>query len=265
LSKKDAVSIERLEEAEMLHRARAQDYRAAMFAKDIAQFELDMAKAALLHTRSDNADPYNPQDHSPLRILAPISGQVLRVFQESATVVPAGARLLELGVPSDLEVEVDVLSSDAVNIKPGTRALLEQWGGARPLNATVRRVEPSAFTKVSALGVEEQRVNVILDLKDPPQQRPTLGDGFRVDARIVMWEQENVLQVPTGALFRHRDWAVFVVQGVRAHQRKVKIDHRNSLSAEVTEGLREGDQVVLHPSDKVRDGVVVQLRDLSAE
>ena len=266
-----AISVERLEQAEMLYRAREQDYRAATFAEDVAEFELAMAKAALLHTQSPQAgpsppgDPADPVDKHAFKIFSPINGRVLRVLQESATVVPAGARLLELGDPSDLEVEVDVLSGDAVNIRPGARAFLEQWGGERALHATVRRVEPSAFLKISALGVEEQRVNVILDLNDPLEQRGTLGDGFRVEARIVIWEGNYVLQIPTGALFRHRDdWATFVLQDDRAVLRAVKVGHRNSLAAEVVEGLREGDQVILHPSDKVRDGVVVRVRDMSA-
>lgn len=259
-----AVSTERLEQAEMLFRARQQDYRAATFARDIAEFELAMARAALLHVQPRPACAANPATTNAFRILSPIDGRVLRIFQESATVVLPGTRLLELGDPSDLEIEVDVLSSDAVNIRPGAKASLEQWGGEGPLEATVRRVEPSAFLKISALGVEEQRVNVILDLNDPPERRPTLGDGFRVEARIVIWETDRVLQVPTGALFRYRgDWATFVVQRDRAVLRTVKVGHRNSLAAEVVTGLSEGDQVILHPSDKVRDGVAVRVRNVA--
>jgi len=159
---------------------------------------------------------------------------------------------------------VDVLSDDAVKIKPGDKAVLEQWGGDRPLPATVRRIEPSGFTKISALGVEEQRVNVILDLDDPPEQRRELGDAFRVEARIVIWEEDDVLQVSTGALFR-RDgrWAVFAIHGDRAELRTIEIGRRNSLAAQITSGLDAGDEVVLHPSDKVRDGVQVRRRDLN--
>ena len=160
-----------------------------------------------------------------------------------------------------MEVEVDVLSTDAVAIRPGAKAFLEQWGGEQPLEAVVRLVEPSAFTKVSALGVEEQRVNVILDLISPVEQRLSLGDGFRVEARIVLWEEQDVLQAPTGALFRHGDeWAVFVVADGSARMRTVKLGRRNSLAAQILDGLQEGEQIILHPSDQVHDGAKVQER-----
>ncbi len=215
----------------MLYRSRTQDYSAARFAQDIAQFELETAKAALVLVQPSEA---GPADDRQLPIKSPIDGQVLRLFQESATVVRPGDRLLELGDPADLEVEVDVLSSDAVKIKPGDKAFLEQWGGETPLPATVRLIEPSGFLKISALGVEEQRVNVILDLDDPPEKRRVLGDAFRVEARIVIWEQDDVLQIPTGALFRRRDqWTAFAVREGRAELRTLEIGHRNSLFAEV--------------------------------
>ena len=197
-------------------------------------------------------------------ITSPVSGQVLRVLQRNATVVQAGTDLLELGDATDLEVEVDILSSDAVAIRPGAKAFLEQWGGDKPLDAVVRLVEPSAFTKISALGVEEQRVNVILDLHAAPEQRQSLGDGFRVEARIVLWEGNDVLQTPTGALFRHGDeWAVFVVADGVARLRTVQLGRRNSLAAQVLDGLQPGERVILHPSDQVRDGIAVQQRNIS--
>ncbi|NLF71707.1 MAG: HlyD family efflux transporter periplasmic adaptor subunit [Candidatus Anammoximicrobium sp.] len=260
LARTGSATVRDVEQAQMLHRSRMQDYNAARFAQDVAQFELEMAKAALVRVQPAEA---GPPDDRQLPILSPIDGRVLRVFQESATVVHPGDRLLELGDPAELEVEIDVLSSDAVKIRPGDKALLEQWGGETPLPATVRRIEPSGFMKISALGVEEQRVNVILDLDDPPEKRRVLGDAFRVEARIVIWEQDDVLQIPTGALFRHRDrWKTFVVREGRAELRPLEIGHRNSLYAEVLAGLQAGDQVILHPSDKVRDGVQVQVRDL---
>ncbi len=252
-----ADSVERLEEVEMLQRARSQDLRAAQFARDIARFELETAEAALVRSRPGDAT----QGDAHLTLTAPISGQVLRVLQRSATVVQAGSELLELGDAADLEVEVDVLSTDGVAIRPGAKAFLEQWGGEQPLEAVVRLVEPSAFTKISALGVEEQRVNVILDLISPLEQRPSLGDGFRVEARIVLWEESDVLQAPTGALFRHRDeWAVFVVDDGVARMRTVKLGRRNSLAAQVLDGVREGERIILHPSDQVHDGAKVQER-----
>ena len=262
LAKTDSASKRDVEQAEMLHRSRLQDYTAARYAQDIAQFELELAQAALVRVRPAET---GPEDDRQLPIQAPITGQVLRLFQESATIVRAGDPLLEVGDPADLEIEVDVLSDDAVKIKPGDKAFLEQWGGERPLPATVRRIEPAGFTKISALGVEEQRVNIILDLNDPPEKRRELGDAFRVEARIVIWEQEDVLQVPTGALFRRGDqWAAFAVRGDRAELRPLQIGRRNSLAAQVVSGLQAGDEVVLHPSDKVREGVQVQRRDLNA-
>jgi HlyD family secretion protein len=197
-------------------------------------------------------------------IPSPITGRVLRVFQESSGVVAAGANLLELGDPTDLEIEIDVLSREAVKIRPDAPVLLEQWGGDRALNGTVRLVEPSAFTKISTLGVEEQRVNVIVDLLDPPAERMQLGDGFRVEARIVVAQADDVLKTPTSALFRvGDDWAVFrVVDGV-AHQQIVKLGLQNGLEAEVVEGLAEGDVVVTHPGDNVVAGAQVKRRDAS--
>jgi HlyD family secretion protein len=158
-----------------------------------------------------------------------------------------------------LEVEVDVLSSDAVKIMPGARAALEHWGGEAPLSGRVRLVEPSAFTKVSALGVDEQRVNVVIDIVDPVERRKTLGDAFRVEARIVVWVQPDALKVPAGALFRRgEEWAVFVVEGGRARRRPVRIGRSNGLETQVIEGLKEKDEVILYPSDRVRDGVAVR-------
>jgi HlyD family secretion protein len=249
------VSHQELDEAESRERIAAEELKAASFAGDIAQFELDVAEAALLRTRPGGADA------TGFEIRSPIAGRVLRVFEESETVVAAGTHLLEIADPTDLEVEIDVLSSDAVRIRPGARVLLEHWGGERPLTGRVRVVEPGGFTKVSALGVEEQRVNVIVDLLDPPDARPALGDGYRVDARIVVWEGEHVLEVPTGALFRHGEaWAVFVVRNGRARLETVEIGRQNASEAEVLGGLEEQDVVVLHPSDQVGDGVAIRAR-----
>jgi HlyD family secretion protein len=186
---------------------------------------------------------------------------VLRVFQESATVVAAGDMLLEVGDPADLEVEVDVLSQDAVKVRPGAKASLEHWGGDAPLEGTVRLVEPSAFTKISALGVEEQRVNVIIDFAGPRDGRINLGDAFRVEARIVVWEEPLVVKVPTSALFRTGEaWTVFVVRQDRVELRRTQIGQRNEIEAQVLDGLEVDDRVVLHPSDKLRDGVRIAER-----
>ena len=175
--------------------------------------------------------------------------------------VTPGAKLLEGGDPTDLEVEIEVLAADAVKIRPGAKVLMEHWGGTRPLAGHVRLVEPSGFLKVSALGVEEQRVYVIADFDDPPGQRPQLGDAYRVEARVVIWEGEKVLKVPAGALFRRgEDWAVFVVREGKARLQPVRVGHGNGLETEVLEGLAEGDEVILHPGDKIADGVAVRPR-----
>ena len=185
----------------------------------------------------------------------------MRVFEESTKVVAPGTELLELGNPRDLEIEIDVLSSDAVKIKSGSKVILEQWGGDTPLEGVVRVVEPAGFTKISALGVEEQRVWVIADFTAPREAWRALGDAYRVEARIVVWEDEHVTKVPTSALFRHGDdWAVFSYEAGRARLRLVKIGRRNGLEAQVLEGLTADTQVIVHPSDKVADGVLARAR-----
>lgn len=254
---KKMVSRDVFDKAEYERRAGAEELQAARSAVRIAEYELELAKAALLSTRPNHFDQ---ADTWRFEILSPIDGRVLQVFEESATVVPAGARLMELGDPGDLEVVVDVLSSDAARIRPGAEVVLEHWGG-EPLPGRVRLIEPAAFTKVSALGVEEQRVNVIVDLLAPPEERPGLGDGFRVEARIVTWEGEKVLKAPAGALFRHsEDWAVFVDQGGTARLRRIEAGHSNGLETEILAGLEEGQRVVLHPSDRIEDGVAIAPR-----
>jgi HlyD family secretion protein len=253
-----AISQEEYENLEYKVRTTALSVR-------IAVFELELARAALVRTRP-RGSPGEPQTWG-LEIPAPIDGVVLEVLQESERVVQAGAELLRVGDPLNLECVIDVLSPDAVRIRevlsahPPVRVLLEHWGGERPLNGRVRRVEPAGFLKVSALGVEEQRVNVIVDFTDPPARWQALGDAYRVEARIILWEGQNVVKVPSGALFRHGGgWAVFRVEGERAVLRPVRVGRDNGLDAEVLGGLEEGDRVVIHPGDKVRDGVAVSPR-----
>ncbi len=237
---------------ELAAKTAAQDSQAAQSALQIARFELEQAEAALLHTRGGS-------ENSPAEwrfdIQSPIDGRVLRIFEESSTVVTAGTPLVELGDPTDLEVVIDVLSRDAVRVRPGASVFLEHWGGENPLSGRVRLVEPAAFTKISALGVEEQRVNVLVDFEAPPEARPSLGDAFRVEARIVTWEGADVLKVPAGALFRHgEEWAVFAAKNDRAHLAVIQAGHNNGLEAEVISGLEEGAEVILHPSDRIEDG-----------
>ncbi len=194
-------------------------------------------------------------------VRAPIDGRILRVLQESEGVVAAGTPLAEIGNPAELEVVADFLSSDAVRVEPGQRVLLEDWGGKGVLHGRVRRVEPYGFTKVSALGIEEQRVNVIVDLVDPPEARTRLGHGFRVEVRIVLWENEQALQVPLTSLFRDGDrWSAFAIEDGRARLRHVKLGRRNHLFAEIEDGLSQGDRIVAHPGDRIADGTRVEDR-----
>jgi HlyD family secretion protein len=232
--------------------------RATTFALKIAEFELAQARAALLHIR-----PRSPgeADAGWLFVRSPITGCVLEVFQENSRVVTAGMDLLRIGDTGDLECVIDVLSTDAVKVRPGARAFLERWGGGEPLLGRVRRVEPGGFTKVSALGVEEQRVNVLIDFAEPRERWETLGDAYRVEARIVVWEGADVLKVPAGALFRRGEgWAVFRVVNGKARLSPVGTGHGNGLETEVLDGLDEDDRVVVHPSDRVRDGASVAPR-----
>lgn len=253
LHQESIVSKEQLDEATLRADTRREAQRAAEAATRTAQFQLEVARAALRTEGGDNA--------APIEIRSPIDGVVLRRLRESEAVVAPGEALLELGSPRDIEIVSDLLSTDAVKIRPGSRVLIEQWGGEKPLEGKVRRVEPSGFTKISALGVEEQRVNVVIDLVSPREEWPTLGDGFRVEVRIVVWEKADVLKVPTGALFRRGDeWAVFVVAAGHAEERRIRLGQRNGFEAEVLEGLAAGDQVVLHPSDQITAGVPVELR-----
>ena len=253
-----ALSQQELDTAQERAHAAAQSAKAAQYAVQIADFELEQAKAALLRVRPETAGGTETGDFN---IFSPVSGRVLRVLQESATVVAPGMPLLEVGNPTNLEIVVDLLSSDAVKVQPGAKMLLEHWGGDQPLAARVRLVEPSGFLKVSALGVEEQRVNVIGDFVSPPEQWGALGDAFRIEARIVTWEGPDILQAPSSALSRSGDgWAVFRVVNGRATVCPVKIGHGNGLESEVLEGLSMGDRVVVHPGDKMKDGVRVTIR-----
>src|SRR5205085_1133068 len=178
--------------------------------------------------------PASVASDSVFQIVSPVNGYVLRVWQESEAPVNAGTQLLEVGDISDLEAVIDVLSRDAVNVRPGAPVLLERWGGGDALRGAVRRVEPSGFTKISALGVEEQRVNVLVDFTDDLKARQTLGDGYRVDARIIVWEKPDVLKVPMGALFRNgTEWSVFAMHAGKAIQHKLKIGRMNAEEAEV--------------------------------
>ena len=237
-----------------------QETASARFAADAADHDVEAARAALLAAPDGSPPPAQgsrrPAPISRLEVRSPAAGRVLRVLEESERIIAAGSPLLEIGDPDSLELVIDVLSTDAVRIHPGARVIVKDWGGDGALEARVRRVEPSGFRKVSALGVEEQRVNVIADLAEP---NPALGDGYRFEAMIVVWEGPGVLQVPASALFRQAgDWSVFLVEGSRARRRDVKIGQRGGFAAEIREGLTEGETVVLYPSDRLADGVRIR-------
>lgn len=251
------ASKELFERTESDARRTAATHRSAQFAVEVARHELEAARTALRYSGAGRSEALPDQ----VTVRAPVDGQVLKVQHKSEGVVNAGEALVEVGNPRSLEVEVDVLSADAVQIKPGARVLFERWGGGESLEGRVRVIEPVGFTKVSALGVEEQRVWVISDLVSPSEQWERLGDGYRVEARFIIWEGQNVLQIPTSALFRHGDgWAVFVADGRRARRRPVEIGHRSGLTAEILSGLKEGETVITHPSDAINDGVRIRPR-----
>lgn len=255
LMSRGTITREEFDTIDHRERVLGSELRSAEFAEKVASHALELAKASLAWFDGD-AGP-----DSRLEIRSPVSGRVLRVMQESATTVNAGDPLLEVGDPTDLEVEVDLLSSDAVQVRPGARVTLEAWGGDRPLEGAVRYVEPAAYLKVSALGIEEQRVNVIIDLLEPLSVRQQLGDAYRVEAKITVWETDSALVVPLGALFRKGDsWAVFAVEQGRARLKAVKIGRGDSAMSVVEDGLRQGEQVIVHPSDTVDDGVRIRPR-----
>ena len=223
---------------------------------EVRRRELESARARLMQPSEINAGA-----RQVVEVRSPIDGVVLKIVAESEQVVLPGAPLVEIGDPQDLEIAVDFLSRDAVRIKPGQPARIESWGGDKVLAARVKRIEPTGFTKVSALGIEEQRVKVILDFTGPESEWRQLGHGYRVVARVVVWHSDDVLQMPLGALFREgENWAVFVVADGRARRRLVKIGERNLHAAHVLDGLKLREQMVLHPSDRVHDGARVEPR-----
>ncbi|OGT81343.1 MAG: efflux transporter periplasmic adaptor subunit [Gammaproteobacteria bacterium RIFCSPLOWO2_02_FULL_61_13] len=255
LYKNRTVSLDAFQQAEAAARRTRASLQSARFQVDVARAELKAAEATVAYSSAAGTGGRLEQ----VTITAPVGGQLLKRFHESEGVVAAGEPLLEVGDPLSLEVEVDVLSRDAVRIAPGMPVQLERWGGAVPLQGTVRTVEPVGFTKISALGVEEQRVLVIVDITSPREQWQRLGDGYRVEAVFILWQGESVLQVPSSALFRSgADWSLFVVESGRAITRPVKAGHEGGINVQILDGVRPGDWVVAHPGDAVADGVRVQ-------
>jgi HlyD family secretion protein len=248
LASRSLVAPAERERAELAESVAAQDLEAAEFRAQAAQHDVEAARAALIAAGAG----------AVVTLRAPVSGVVLRIPERSERVVQAGEPLLEVGNCGDLEIVADLLSSDAVKVRPGHLMLVEDWGGDSALVARVRRVEPGGFTKISALGVEEQRVHVVADLGQCPA---ALGDGYRVEARIVIWEADSVLKVPTTALYRAGEgWGVFVIDGGRAAERAVEVGRQNAFETEILSGLKPGELLVRHPGDRIRAGIRVRAR-----
>ena len=250
LVEKGVVSTDAFDKSATQVQTTAAAQRSADFQIDVARYELQAAKTLLEYTAASRGEPAER-----LPIVSPVSGRVLKVVRECEGPVRTGDMLLEVGDPTILEVEVDVLSADAVKIKPGMKVMFDRWGGEEPLEGIVRIIEPVGFTKISALGVEEQRVMIISDITSPAEQWKRVGDGYRVEARFILWQKDDVLQIPASSLFRYQQgWAIFVVENNHAKRRAVTVGQRNGLVAQILEGIGEGEEVVNHPSDDVEDG-----------
>ena len=248
------VSAELEDKAASEAERNAAELRSAKFAVATARHDYEAARTALEFAATGSGA-------GAVAVRAPVAGRVLKIPRKSEGAVAVGQPLIEIGDPRALEVEVDVLSADAVRIQPGTRVVFQRWGGEGALEGVVRIVEPVGFTKVSALGVEEQRVWVIVAFTSPPEKWQRLGDGYRVEANFILWESADVLRIPASALFREGNgWAIFAVEQGKAVKRRVEIGQRNGLSAQLVSGINAGEQVVVHPDDRVRDGVNLLVR-----
>lgn len=253
LIERRTISQRTLEDAERSYNVAQANLATAEAALKVREHELHQARSRLLSRQEIRS---LREDCECMPVTAPVSGVVLQVMRRSEGVVEAGTPLLDIGDPTDLEIVVNFLSEDAVRIRPGQRAIITDWGG-EDLNAVVRRIEPFGQTQVSALGIEEQRVDVILDFADPTESWRSLGHGYRVDVQVILFEGE-VLKLPLGALFRQgEEWAVFVAAEGRARLRPVAVSQRNSLAVEIREGLVPGERVILYPSDRIKDGAAI--------
>ena len=258
LIEEGTISQRERDNAEREFRTKRAALATALAALDVRSYELERARAALVTPADREA---RGEECNCVAIRAPVDGSVLRVLEQSEGVVESGTPLVEIGDSRNLEIVVDLLSSDAVNVTAGQRVIIDRWGGESPLEGRVRLVEPYGFTKISALGIEEQRVNVIIDLTSPAADWERLAHGYQVDLRIVRWEATDALTVPLLALFRDgEDWAVFVESAGRAELRSLNIGRRNQLDAEVLSGIEPGERVILHPSDRVQAGIRVTAR-----
>jgi HlyD family secretion protein len=257
LHAKGHVAKARLDRAETAVETAEADVATAEAALRQREFDVKTAETALL-APSELGQRGTARFYD---VRSPVSGKVLRLVHENESVIQAGQPLIEIGDPANLEIVVDLLSSDAFKVAPGEDVEIKRWGGQGVLAARVRRIEPSGVMKISSLGIEEQRVNVLIDITDPREHWVRLGHGYQVDAAIVLWRAPTALQVPVGALFRDGDrWAVFVVRDGRAALQHVGVDHTNETNAEIIKGLTEGERVITHPSDRVQAGVLVTSR-----
>jgi HlyD family secretion protein len=258
---RSTISQRQLDEAIMAQKISKAALSTAIAELGVRQREFDSARAQLIEPSASDQQELDSPAACCVEVYAPVSGRVTRIMTESETVVASGAELLELGNPTDLEVVVDLLSVDAVKVREGAKAVIEAWGGDDVLHGVVTRVEPTGFKKVSALGIEEQRVNVRLDLVEPFSKRLKLGHNYRVFVRIIVWAEDDVLSVPLSAAFRSgNEWAVFVDDRGTAQLRPVNIGRRNGRHVQIVDGLAVGEKVVLHPSDRVADGVAIRQR-----
>jgi HlyD family secretion protein len=259
LASGDTISQKALDRAVLEFKTHEAAVAAAEATLRVKNFDLETARASLIEPGSDRA--IGREENCCVTVRAPVDGSVLGLLQESEAVIGAGAPLVQIGDPRDLEIVVDLLSRDAVRIREGAEVAIDEWGGGVTVKGRVRRIEPTGFTKVSALGIEEQRVNVVIDFTDPPSLWQSLGHGYRVETAIVVWQGEDLVKAPVSALFRDGEaWAVFVVIEGRAQVRRVAVGHRNSHEAEILEGLDESETVVLYPSDRIEEGVRVTPR-----
>jgi len=257
LSKSNTVSKAMLDRRQAEFKRAQANVQTVQASVDVARYQLERAQASLIGPTAEVGECCR------VEVRAPVSGRVLRIVQASEAVMPAGSPLVEIGDPVDLEIVADLLSADAIKVRGGAEVRIEDWGGEKALNGQVHRVEPFGFTKVSALGVEEQRVNVIIHFADPPDLWAALGHGYRVAVKIVSWRGQDVLAVPTSALFREGgNWAVFLDSDGTAQLQLVEIGQRNDHRAEVLDGLTEGDRVVLHPSASLNGGMRIIPRNL---
>jgi HlyD family secretion protein len=258
LAARGSIPQQRLDRAELELRTKREDLASATFGVRVARHQVDMARAAL--GRLDRGAQAGDQG-SQMMLKSPVAGVVLEVLREHEGVVQAGTPLLEIGNPTALEIVVDVLTTDAVRIQPGVKARIIRWGGQQELDAHVRRIEPKAFSRMSSLGVQEQRVNVVLDLDSPQESWTSLGDGYRIEANIAVWEADDVMRIPVSAVFKHDEkWTVFVVDGEAARIQHVEIGERNGLQVQILAGLAPGQRVILHPGERVADGATVKPR-----